>query len=196
MVDATLPLRKTPPNPKTRRMYPVLRTLLEARSAAKLPRLPIDGTHVSHHTCMPWDIDAYMELNNGRTLTLLDIGRTGLAIRTGLVGLLRANRWGLTMAGASVRYRRRIRPFNRFEVRSTALGYDARFMYLHQSIWRKGEAACSVLYRSAVVSKSGMVPTAEVLAALGEHDWRPTLPDWVQNWIQAEDTRPWPPAHP
>ncbi len=176
-------------------MYPIIRTALEVRSARKLPKLPIDGIHISQHTCLPWDIDAFIELNNGRTLTLLDIGRTGLAIRTGLIRALRKNGWGLTMAGVSVRYRRRIRPFDRFEVRSQALGRDTRFFYLHQTIWKKGEPACSALYRSAVVNKAGMVPVSEVLDAIGQPNWNPDLPNWVQNWIEAENTRPWPPEH-
>ena len=76
------------------------------------------GTHVSHHYCLPWDIDLWRELNNGRTLTLYDLGRIPLAGRVGLIKVLRRERWGLTMAGASVRYRRRIRVFDRIEMRS------------------------------------------------------------------------------
>ena len=34
--------------------------------------------------------------------------------RIGLVDLLREHKWGLTVAGSMVRYRRRIRPFARF----------------------------------------------------------------------------------
>ena len=71
-------------------------------------RCPSPVTHVSYHRCWPWDIDLWMELNNGRTLTFYDLGRIPLARRTGLVELLRKQRWGLTMAGASVRYRARI----------------------------------------------------------------------------------------
>ena len=67
--------------------------------------------HVSHHVCWPWDLDMWFELNNGRTLTLYDLGRLVLAKRSGLLSLLKAKRWSMTMAGASVRYRRRVRMF-------------------------------------------------------------------------------------
>ena len=49
---------------------------------------------------------------------LYDLGRMTAAGRTGLIGLLRRKRWALTMAGASVRYRRRIRSFETIEMRS------------------------------------------------------------------------------
>ena len=65
-------------------MYPVIRMAKEIVKFRNAPALPITGTHVSQHICWPWDIDLWMELNNGRTLTLFDLGRIPLAIRTGL----------------------------------------------------------------------------------------------------------------
>ena len=107
---------------------------------------------------MPWDLDMWMELNNGRTLTIYDLGRIPLAQRAGLVTALRKNRWGLTMAGASVMYRKRVRMFDRVTVKSRALGWDDKFIYLEQSMW-KGEACTShILYRSAVTDRNGIVP--------------------------------------
>jgi acyl-CoA thioesterase FadM len=174
-------------------MYPFPRLLKEFwthRHAAPLDPL---GTHVSHHICWPWDLDLWMELNNGRTLTLYDLGRLPLAKRVGLIGTLKRNRWGLTMAGAIVRYRRRVRMFDRIEMRSRAIGYDARFFYMEQSMWR-GDACCShIVYRSAVTDGSGIVTPDRVLAEWGVQMPSPELPEWIRLWIQAETLRPWPP---
>jgi len=137
-------------------MYPFLRLPFQFWLHRKSPALGLFDTHVSHHICWPWDLDPWMELNNGRTLTLYDMGRLPLAMRVGLIGALRKNRWGLTMAGASVRYRRRVRAFERVEMRSRAVGWDDRFLYLEQSMWkRSGECANHILYRSAVTSADG-----------------------------------------
>ncbi len=174
-------------------MYPFLRMGWQIWAHRNAPPLPWKGVHVSQHRCWPWDIDLWMELNNGRTLTLYDLGRIPLAQRVGLVKVLRQNGWGLTVAGVSVRYRRRIRPFDRFEIRSRALGFDARFFYLDQSIWKDGACCNQALYRSAVTGPQGIVPTAEVAQALGLPAEKSELPLWVQNWIDAEATRPWPP---
>ena len=121
-------------------MYPFLRLGLELALARARRPLPLDGVHVSRHTCWPWDIDPWGELNNGRTLTLYDLGRVPLAVRTGLVAALRRNGWGLAVAGASVRYRRRVRAFERLEMRSAFVGRDPRFLYVHQAMFRGGEA--------------------------------------------------------
>lgn len=174
-------------------MYPILRMIGQVLRVRNAEPLPLMGTHVSRHICMPWDIDIFMELNNGRTLTLLDLGRIPLSFRAGLVDVLRSENWGMTMAGVSVRYRRRIRMFDRFETRSRYIGWDDKFIYLDQSMWR-GETCCNqALYRSAITDKNGIVPISRVLEALGYSGPAPVLPDWVQHWIAAEASRPWPP---
>ena len=149
--------------------------------------------HVSHHTCWPWDLDPWIELNNGRTLTLYDLGRLPLVVRTGLDAALRKNRWGLTVAGSSVRYRRRVRAFHRIEMRSAFVGRDARFLYMQQAMFRSGEALSGALFRGAVTGPGGIVPTDRVAAALGAPGWGTGLPDWIAAWSAAEARRPWPP---
>ena len=173
-------------------MYPYLRLGLELALARRAPALPLDGVHVTRLTCRPADIDPWGELNNGRTLTLYDLGRVPLAVRNGLVAAIRRNGWGLTVAGASVRYRRRVRAFERVEVRSAYVGRDPRFIYVHQAMFRKGEAVSSVLIRGAVVGPDGIVATDRLIAALAPAA-EPALPAWVAAWSDAEAARPWPP---
>ena len=177
-------------------MYPVIRLAKEFAVHHRAGDLPPLGTHVSHHRCWPQDIDIFLEMNNGRILTILDLGRTVLARRVGLIRALRANGWGMTIAGSSVRYRRRIRPFERFRVVSRAVGWEDRFFYLDQSIWVDGTCAAQALLRSAVTGPNGIVPPGEVFRAAGFDGDRPDLPGWVQGWIAAEAERPWPPHLP
>jgi acyl-CoA thioesterase FadM len=99
----------------------------------------------------------------------------------------------MTVAGSSVRYRRRVTMFSRLETHSRCLGWDERFLYTEQSMWKGDDCASQVLIRSAIVSKAGIVPPAELAQAAGTSTVSPELPDWVKAWIAAEATRPWPP---
>ncbi|MEM7073746.1 MAG: acyl-CoA thioesterase [Pseudomonadota bacterium] len=176
-------------------MYPVLRLAWQVMRYRNAPPLDLLATHVSWHRCLPWDIDLWRELNNGRTLTLFDLGRVPLAHRTGLLRVLRRQSWGFAVAGASVRYRRRIRMFERIEMRSRVLCWDDRFVYLEQSMWnRSGNCANHILLRAAITGCSGIVPPDDVMLAFGHAPQRPVMPDWVAAWIYADRTRPWPPA--
>ena len=174
-------------------MYPFARLFWQLFVGRNDQPLGLTDTHVSSHICWPWDLDIWSELNNGRTLSIYDLGRIPLANRVGLTRILRENRWGLTMAGASVRYRRRVRMFDKIEMHSRAVSWDDRFIYLEQSMWVRGEATSHILYRTAVTSRDGIVPTERVIAAFGLTVSRPEMPDWVEAWIAAEAQRPWPP---
>lgn len=175
-------------------MFPFIRLAKDMFFAARQPALGLTDTHVSHHMVWPWDLDGFLELNNGRTLTLYDLGRLGMGLRAGLMKTLRAEKWGLTMAGSSVRYRRRLHAFARFQMRSRAVCWDDKFVYIEQSMWKPdGECASHVLYRAAVTDKNGIVSPTRVLAAMGENATSPAIPDWIAAWIKAEEMRPWPP---
>jgi acyl-CoA thioesterase FadM len=174
-------------------MYPLARLPWQMWRHRKDPRLgPLDE-HVSAHVCWPWDLDLWMELNNGRTLTLYDLGRVPMSNRMGLTRVLGREGWGMTVAGSSVRYRRRVRAFDRITMRSRPVGWDNRFIYVEQAMWVRGECTSHALVRMAVTGRAGIVPPAQVMAALGVEVVSPPLPDWVAAWILAETARPWPP---
>ncbi|MEC7764727.1 MAG: acyl-CoA thioesterase [Pseudomonadota bacterium] len=175
-------------------MYPFVRLAKEIIKSRKQSPLGIDGVHVSHHICWPWDLDMFLELNNGRTLTLFDLGRVPFGIRTGLFKTSREQGWGGAVAGASVMYRRRVKVFDRIELRTRLIGWDKRFTYIEQSMWTRGICANHILVRTATTDKNGIVTTDRVLTAMGMPELEsPPLPNWVSGWIEADTHRPWPP---
>lgn len=174
-------------------MYPYFRTFKESLKFRNAPPLGILDPHVSTHRIWPVDLDPWRELNNGRTLTLFDLGRILLLVRTGFARVAKANQWGITVAGSTVRYRKRVTVFQKLTQVSRVVGWDARFVYIEQSFWRDGECSAHMVLRSAFTSKAGILPPETVLGALGTSTASPQLPKWIQVWIAAEAQRPWPP---
>lgn len=175
-------------------MYPFLRLFWQSYLARRAPRIGLFDTQVTTHLCMPWDLDMWMELNNGRTLTIYDLGRIPLAYRTGLIDTLKRERWGLTVAGSVVRYRRRVRMFDKVEIHSRLLGWDDKFTYIDQSMWKSnGDCASHAIYRTALTDANGIVSTERSAKALGMPAQSPPLPEFVLKWIETESIRPWPP---
>ena len=175
-------------------MYPFGRLFWQMIVASRQPKLGSWDEHVSFHYCMPWDIDMFGEMNNGRVLTFTDLGRFPLALRGGLIAVILKNKWQLSMAGATVRWQRRILPFRRYKMKSSAIGCDDRFVYLHHTIWRDDVCHASVLYRACARKGSKRISIEEFLTELGTPDDVPSLPDWADNWRKVEDNRVWPPA--
>ncbi|QDY70005.1 acyl-CoA thioesterase [Qingshengfaniella alkalisoli] len=174
-------------------MYPVIRLIKEFVKFRDASPLGLFDTHISHHRCWPWDLDFMMELNNGRTLTLYDLGRMILAKRQGLLKTLKREGWALTVAGSSVRYRRRVRLFDLLEMRTRLIGWDDKFFYLEQSMWKGDDCTSHILLRMAMTDKNGLVRTDRTREAIGHSGDIPALPDWVTAWSEAEALRPWPP---
>lgn len=174
-------------------MYPFFRLAKEMNKHRKSERLTLGETHYSKHICWPWDLDLWNELNNGRTLTLYDLGRVPMLSRLGMRVINKQNDWGLAVAGNSLRYRKRIKVFDVIDMRSTLIGWDNRFFYVLQSMWHGDVCANQGLYRIAAAGAEGIVPPERIAGSLGWGETSPTLPDWVQAWSAAENQRPWPP---
>ena len=151
------------------------------------------GTHGAENNGWRGDRDASRELNNGRSRTLYDRGRFGLGERMGLLSLLKREAWGLTIAGSSVRSPRRLRAFDRFEMRTPTVGWDDRFLYMEQAMWRRGTCTSHLLVRVAITDRNGLVSMDRVTASHGIPPESPPLPAWISAWIDAEAQRPWPP---
>ncbi len=174
-------------------MYPYLRLGALMMRERRQPKMGLYDTHSMQMTCLPIDIDGFLEMNNGRVLTLFDLGRFALAVRIGLWEVLKSRKWGLVVAGSTTRYRARITAFQRFELRTRFLGWDDKFFYLEQAMWRGGTCCNHALLRTAVTAKGRMVPVGDVARALAVEGDSPALPDWVRAWAEADTSRIWPP---
>jgi acyl-CoA thioesterase FadM len=174
-------------------MYPYLRSARILTAAFLGSPLDFQGESVLRLRVWLGDVDILWELNNGRHLTLMDLGRFDFAVRSGFFEVVHREGWGLTVGGASVRFRHRVPPLSRVRLRTRLVGHDQRWFYFDQAI-EKGDRVCSAaLVRTAVVSEGRLVPVDRVREALGRPAWPSGLPRWVQAWIEAEGQRPWPP---
>ena len=176
-------------------MYPFFRLLLstmKASRAHKAAPVAFDTIGIMTFRCRPWDLDLFMEMNNGRILTLYDLGRFDLSIRSGLWAEMRKRKWGLAVAGSTVRYRKRVRLFDKVTMRTQLVGMDDRWIYMAQSMWVRGEPTSSVLLRTCVTAKGRSILTEEVRKILGMPEVGVMEP-WVKDWESADRERPWPP---
>ncbi|MEM9971841.1 MAG: acyl-CoA thioesterase, partial [Pseudomonadota bacterium] len=174
-------------------MYPYLRAAWMIYRARRLPPMGIYDTHVSYHRAWPWDTDMFGELNNGRILTLFELGRWQSTVRYGFLRYFLKNRMSFAVAGVSVRYRRRIPVFQRYRIQTRVLGYGERFIYIEQSMWQ-GDTPCHhMLLRAAIRDKDGTVLPRDFMERAGLEAEPRELPAWVRAWADADGERPWPP---
>lgn len=166
-------------------MYPYLRffkTLVTTKSEGVSDPLQVGVLNLRVNI---WDIDVYLELNNGRHLTLMDLGRFHLGKKAGLFDILKKRKWGLMVAGINSKYRHRLRYGQKFELHTKLIGYDERWFFFHQQIKIGEKVHSQALIKTAVTSKEGIVPSIEMLKELGLENWQPVHHEWILDWEQS-----------
>ena len=70
----------------------------------------------------PNDLDTNAHVNNGRYLTLMDLGRFDLMTQCGLVSTVLRNRWFPIAGGVMVRFERPLHVFEKNTLKSCIVG--------------------------------------------------------------------------
>lgn len=134
----------------------------------------------------PNDLDALLHVNNGVYLTLMDLGRTDLLLRSNAYHAVRKQGWYPVLAAETIRFKKSLTLFQKFTIRTRVVGWDERSIYLEQQFLSKGKlVAKAVVDARFLKKKGGNVAPAELLAFLNIEHNRPDLPDWVATWVQS-----------
>jgi acyl-CoA thioesterase FadM len=165
-------------------IFRMIRVLLMARHRSRVH--PLDETSLSFRV-WPSDLDVLMHMNNGRYLTLMDLGRADAIIRSGVRALLQQRDWYPVVASETIRFRESLPAFAQFELRSRTLGWDDKSFYLRQLFLRRGRVIAIGIVRIRFLRRSGgTLPAAEVASAILPGVASPVLPEYIAMWRSAE----------
>lgn len=132
---------------------------------------------------LPTDLDAYGHMNNGRYLTISDLGRFDLMRRSGMWPELRKRGWYPVVASSTITYRKSLEPWQRFTIESHFIGVNERDVYMEQRFVVKGEIFAKLIIRARFLQKTGgHVPMEDLVALLNGHPVNLDVPDWMQSW--------------
>ena len=166
-------------------MVLLFRTLWKGLTLRFRPPLEPLGTSVLAFRVWPNDLDVNVHMNNGRFLSVMDLGRFDLTFRTGLGRTMLRHRWMPLVGGITMRYRRSLDPFEAYTLHTRLLGWDAKWVYLEQRFFKRdGELAAEGVVRALFRGKAGNVSTAELLEGLGYEGPVPELPEAVRRWAE------------
>ncbi|SJM66172.1 thioesterase family protein [Gulosibacter sp. 10] len=132
------------------------------------------------------DLDLLGHVNNGKYLTMMDLGRMDLMFRSGFWPKLRREGWYPVVAGQTISYRRSLKLGQRFDLRTRIIGMDERWFYVEQTF-----VIGETVYAHAIVrgrflrEEGGGVDVAEVAALAGGIPEDRRTPEWVERWTEA-----------
>ena len=170
----------------------LLWTWLRAVYGARLD-MPF-GTSKIDMIVLPNDLDVNLHMNNGRYLTLMDLGRLDLFIRSGLLAATRGAGWIPVLSAAKVRFRREMRLWRRFRIETRIVYWaETSFVMEHRCIMAgKGKTeivAAMALMRGGIYDRPNrcFVSVDQLFGLLGVTSQVPALTEDVRAFLDAEE---------
>lgn len=135
---------------------------------------------------VPTDLDLFLHMNNGKYASIMDIGRIDLLQRAGLWDTVRAKGWLPLVAAQTITYRRSLKPWQRFALRTRYLGADEGWVYHEQTFLSDDELYAYAIVRTRFVKNvGGSVSQQELEALSGPAPATASIPEWVRDWAVA-----------
>jgi acyl-CoA thioesterase FadM len=137
-------------------------------------------------TTLPTDIDILRHMNNGRYLSLFDLGRWDLLVRTGIWDAMNDHGWYAVVSAETITFRKSLQLWQRFDVESRMLGHDDRAVYMEHRAVVGGEVYARAIVRARMLKRSGgTLSHDELFAAVGRPEGVPDVEPWVHEWAAA-----------
>jgi acyl-CoA thioesterase FadM len=143
---------------------------------------------------LPNDLDTNMHMNNGRYLTVMDLGRVDMVLRAGLFGAMLKRGCLPVLASASVRWRLPLVLFRPYRLETRVVCWDEKWVYLEQRFVMVGGKKDNAVAAIGILKgsfwdkkKKETVPTSELLQIIGLDRLSPPIPDHIAEWQRSEE---------
>ena len=131
------------------------------------PRLPA-GQATSELTLLtlPNDLDINLHVNNGRYLTLCDLNRVDLFVRTGLARVMLKRGWMPIIAEHTMNYRKPLGVFKRFKATMQLTHWDEKHFFMTHRFSINENIIAEGTSKGVVRGKDGVITPVDVIAAV------------------------------
>lgn len=121
---------------------------------------------------LPNDLDVNLHMNNGRYLTICDLNRVDLFIRTGLLKAMLKRRWIPVIAEHTMVYKKPLGMFASYDVKLEVTHNDEKYFYMTHVFTKDGRVMAEGTSKGCVYARGiGVVSPAEAISAV-EQDQR------------------------
>lgn len=156
---------------------------------ATLVHTRLDVMDVSVVNFRVWlnDLDFNGHMNNGRYLTIMDLGRLDLIFRAGMSKQILTGKWAPIVASSKIRFRRSLHPFQRYQLHTRLLCWDDKWFIVEQRFMVEERAVAIGYIKGLFRDRQGQnVSPQDVLLSVGHVGVSPPYPESVLLWLQAE----------
>lgn len=134
----------------------------------------------------PFDCDLNFHVNNGRYLTMMDLGRIQLTGLNRILWYCVKKGWMPVLGSAKIHFLKGLRPFQAFELKTQLVYWDEKWFYLEQQFYSHGTLYATALVKALFTAKQGKITPQEIITALNFDVPRPSIPGNVEKWRACE----------
>ncbi|XP_026545771.1 protein THEM6-like [Notechis scutatus] len=148
------------------------------------PKTKVWEESIMYNWVLPSDLDVLWHMNNGRYARKADFGRYWYMFSCGLMQTILNNKHNTMMTSSSWRFRRSLKLWERFAIRTRMLCWDDQAFYLEQQFinCRDGFVHAIVLVQHHV---TGMSPSEVIQILYGRQVESPEIPGDVYHWLKS-----------
>ncbi len=135
------------------------------------PRLPhIKPINELKMIVLPNDLDINLHMNNGRYLTICDLTRVDMFIRTGLARTMLRHGWMPIITEHTMKYKKALKPMQRYTVRMEVTGWDERNFDMRHTVLVGERVVAEGTSKGVIYSKRlGVIPPQQVMDTVGQY---------------------------
>ncbi len=171
-----------------------LRLIWLLLTASRRPPLTLPGSmSVLHFRVWLHDLDLSLHMNNGRYLTLMDLGRLDMMLGSGLLRAAVRHRWTPIASAITIRYRRELRPFQKFRLETRLINWDKTLVVIEQTFFidaghRDGQVAARALFKGGLYDRNTktFVPMTRLMEIIGVMAESPAPTPEVEAFLKAD----------
>jgi len=137
--------------------------LLKSWGSKKLE--PLDTSVINMRVWIN-DLDINRHMNNGRFLTIMDLGRMDLLKRTGTLQMAVKNKWMPIVGTASMEFLRPLKFAQKYELHSRISSWDEKWFYLEQTFYSRDKVIANGKIKGLLRGKSGNISPEYIMQKL------------------------------
>lgn len=132
------------------------------------PQISIFDPCHTHFLCVPTDLDVNFHMNNGVYLSLMDLGRMDLMMKSGTFWKLFKQGFYPVVVSETIRFRKSLEVFQSFEMVTHIESFDEKDFFIKQTfLFNKEVCAVGLIQgRFKKRGRSGSIPTLELFQSI------------------------------
>ena len=117
---------------------------------------------------LPNDLDISLHVNNGRFLTLCDLSRFDLFIRTGLLAVMKQRKWVPLIAYHDMQYKASLKLFQAYSLSMKIKDFDGKYFYSEHTFVKDDKIMANGNSHAVIRGSKGVIPPQDVFNAVRE----------------------------